>query len=94
MKPMISMRVPNHKWLRTLLLFLGVAWVAYFWTVGNSKQASDCEYVRSLYVGLLDRPPDTRGYKGYCKALISGSMTKDQMLKSFLTSPEYLAKHK
>lgn len=84
----------NHTWLRTLIFALGVGWVAYIWTNGNQASRSDCEYVNQVYNVVLDRKPDKSGYDVYCKALISGNLSKEKVLQDLLSSPEYLQKHR
>jgi Ca2+-binding RTX toxin-like protein len=46
-------------------------------------------FVTSLYIGLLDRTPDKDGHQYWVDALISGSMTQEQVTQSFLESNEY-----
>lgn len=57
---------------------------------GLSKSVPLSEsFVTSLYIGLLDRTPDKDGHQYWIDALISGSMTQEQVAQSFLESNEY-----
>jgi len=84
----------NHSWTRTSIFIAGVIWICYSWTFSNARLSADCEYVRALYLVILNREPDDSGYNSHCKELISGSLTRKQLLDVFLSSLEYKSHHR
>ncbi len=58
----------------------------------GAGQGSDADYVRGLYRSLLGREPDAGGMAAHLKGLSTGASRAD-ILKVFLESPEFKAKH-
>jgi len=50
------------------------------------------ELIKALYNAILDRDPDPEGFKLYLQSLADGSVSLDEIIRSFLDSPEFSRK--
>lgn len=60
---------------------------------GINELSSDADFVRSLYLTLLNREGDPDGFGNWLTALNSGRLTRAQVRQGFLDSPEYRGLH-
>lgn len=52
------------------------------------------EFIHSAYEALLGRPPDAENFARACEALVSGRMTRNELVEAILESPERRARLK
>jgi cell wall-associated NlpC family hydrolase len=60
---------------------------------GIAGLTSDADYVRSLYLTLLNREGEPDGFGNWLTALNSGRLTRAQVRQAFIDSPEYRGLH-
>lgn len=78
---------------RTAVFVFAVAWIAYVWTHPAYPPDSDRAYVRAVYRAVLNREPDATDFRTNYKELKKGKVTRVQMLKMLLCSPEFQKEH-
>ena len=52
------------------------------------------EFVRALYIGMLNRDADPGGLKTYVSKLANGSMSKPDLVRAFVRSEEFRQKYR
>ncbi|QSX73638.1 DUF4214 domain-containing protein [Lysobacter arenosi] len=60
----------------------------------DAQPALDSDFLRSAYQTVLGRNPDPSGFEGGCQLLVSGTLTRPQLLRSMMDSEEFRAKAK
>jgi len=58
----------------------------------NAHPALDSDYLRAVYRSVLGREPDASGFEGGCQLLVSGAVTRAQLLRSMMDSEEFHAR--
>lgn len=58
----------------------------------DAYPALDSDYLRVAYQSVLGRDPDPSGFEGGCQLLVSGAMTRAQLLRSMMDSEEFKAR--
>lgn len=61
--------------------------------LSNGEEVADAEFVRRAYQGVLGREPDEQGFRSYVGSLTSGTITRPEVVYSFLSSPEFQRLH-
>jgi len=75
---LIRIDPPKHSLLRICLQLLS-----------KDERVSDEEFVHRAYRGLLGREPDEQGFREHVANLTSGSITRVEIIDSFLHSQEF-----
>jgi hypothetical protein len=79
----------KKEWIKGALFLICLIWIAYSWSYPGKVAKSECEYVRSAYLAVLDREPDRQGFDAFCRALVSGAISKKGILEQLMNSDEF-----
>lgn len=58
----------------------------------GAEPALDSDFLRLAYQTVLGRAPDASGFEGGCRLLVTGTLTRTQLLRSMVDSDEFRAK--